>query len=150
MGMTGLALLVVGCSTLQPTRGVVPAQGTVTAFDITDAGRIALGGSMGPEIAQIEGRLLSRDSSEYVLGVTAVRLLRGGEQVWHGEPVHIKTEYVSSIYERRRSTARSVAMGAVGVGAIAIIVTRSLLGSGVSDPGRPPGDTATTQRVPRP
>ena len=79
---------------------------------LTDAGRTALGGSMGPEIIQIEGKLLSTDNSEYVVGVSLVRLLRGGEQVWRGETVRIKTEYVSSLYERRLSASRSLALGA--------------------------------------
>ena len=120
------------------------------AFDINDAGRVALGGSMGPEIAQIEGRLASKEGSEYVVAVTDVHLLRGGDQVWHGETVHIKSEYVSSLYERRFSAARSVAMGAAGLGAIAIIATRSLGGLGSTERPEPsPGDTAHTQRRPR-
>jgi hypothetical protein len=119
-------------------------------FDITDAGRAALGGSMGPEILQIEGRLLTRDNSEYVVGVSLVRLLRGGEQVWRGETVHIKSEYVSSLYERRFSASRSLALGAAGVGVIAAIAARGLLGHALDDPPKLPGDTSQTQRRPRP
>src|SRR4051794_22398799 len=95
------AFLVTGCYSLQPIRGTTPEPGMVIGLDITDAGRVALGGAMGPEISRVEGRLVSRDSSEFVIGVSGVDLLRGGEQVWHGEIVHVKREYVSSIYERR-------------------------------------------------
>ena len=145
-----MGFLLVGCYTLQPTGGTVPQPGTAMAFDINDAGRVALGGSMGPEISQIEGRLASKEGSEYVVAVTDVHLLRGGDQVWHGETVHIKSEYVSSLYERRFSAARSVAMGAAGLGAIAIIATRSLGGLGSTERPEPsPGDTAHTQRRPR-
>lgn len=140
-----------GCYTLQPTGGTVPKPGTVMGFDITDAGRIALGGPMGPAIEQVEGMLLSSDNSEYTVGVTAIHLLHGGEQVWHGETVHIKSEYVSRLYERRFSATRSLAMGAAGVGAIAAIATKTLGGLGSTERPEPgsPGDTAHTQRRPR-
>ena len=133
-------------------RGVTPQPGTIIGLDINDAGRVALSGPMGPEIAQVEGRLISRDSAEFIVGVTALHLLRGGEQVWHGEAVHIKSEHVSSLYERRFSAVRSAALAAAGVGAVALIASRSLLGlgdTGAGD-GKTPGDTGIAVRRPRP
>jgi hypothetical protein len=113
---------------------------------VTDAGRVALGGSMGPEIAQVEGRLIGIENGEYLVAVTTVRLLRGGEQVWSGEQVRIKQEHVSSVYVRRFSTARSVALGTtVGGGFAAFLITRALRGAGSGDSGTP-GDSAHTQR----
>jgi hypothetical protein len=69
---------------------------------------MALGGSLGPEISQIEGRVLERADGEYVLAVSNVRLLRGGEQVWAGEHVRIKSDYVTSTYARRFSRQRTL------------------------------------------
>ncbi len=145
-------MLLVGCYTLEPTGSTVPQPGSTIGLDINDAGRVALGGSMGPEIRQVEGRLVERDSSEYVVGVTALHLLDGGEQVWHGETVHIKSAYVSSVYQRKFSAGRSALLAAAGVGAVAAIATRSLSGLGTGDQGsgRTPVDTAHTQRRPRP
>jgi hypothetical protein len=144
-------MVLVGCYSLRPTGGVLPEPGTEMGFDITDAGRVALGGSMGPEIGQIEGRLVNREGDEYVIAVSSIHYLRGGQQVWHGERVRVKREYVSSLYQRQLSVPRSVAMGAAGLGAIAFIATRSLIGLNSGDrPGGPsPGDTAHTQRSPR-
>ena len=150
LGSLVCAVVLVGCYTLQPTGGPVPDVGKVIGLDINDAGRVALGGAMGPTIGQVEGRLVQRDSSAFVVAVTAVHLLTGGEQVWRGESVRIKSEYVSSLYERRFSKARSAALAALGVGAIAIIASRSLIGLGDQDPGKAPGDTAQSQRRPRP
>ena len=143
------SVLLVGCYTLQPTGGVVPATGTEVAFDISDAGRIALGGSMGPEIAQIEGRLVSKDG-DYDVAVTAVRLLRGGEQVWKGERVRIKPEFVTTVYEKKFSKGRSIALGAIGLGAAAAIASQGILGGGQQDPGKSPGDTAQSSRRRKP
>lgn len=147
--VVAVSVLLVGCYELQPTGGTVPQVGQVIGLDINDAGRLALGGAMGPEIGQIEGRLIEKTATEYVVGVTAVRLLRGGEQVWRGENVHIRSDYVSTIYERRLNPARTAALAAAGVGAVAIIATRGL--SGLGDPTKTetgPGDTAHTQRRP--
>lgn len=150
VGLAALGALLVGCYTLQPAQGVVPRVGTEMAFDINDAGRLALGGTMGPEIAQIEGRLIERDSGDYVVAVSALRLLRGGEQVWRGERVRLKSEYVASLYEKRLSAGRSIAMGAAGVAAVAMVVGRSIIGSGSPEPGRLPPDTGVMARIPRP
>jgi len=146
-----LGVLVTSCYTLQPAVGGAAPLGTEMAFDINDAGRLALGGSMGPEIAQIEGRLVEKDSSEYVVAVTGLKLLRGGEQVWRGERVRLKSAYVTSIYEKRFSRSKSMAMGAVGLGVLAAIVGRSIGGIGPPGDGGPsPGDTSHTSRIPRP
>jgi len=128
----------------------MPELGSVIGLDINDAGRVVLGGAMGPEIGQVEGRLVRRDTSEFVVGVLAVRLLRGGEQVWHGETVHVKREHVNSIYERRFSKTRTIIAGAVGVGVIAILGSKSLRGVFTPDDPKGPGDTLQAQRRPRP
>lgn len=148
--LSAVAALVflVGCYSLQPAMGTIPQPGNVIGLDINDAGRVALGGSMGPEIIQLEGRLISRDASEYVVGVSTVRLLRGGEQVWRGEAVHIKKEFVSVVYERKLSKTRTIIAGAAGVGLVALIGSRSL--GGLWTPEDPPGqsDTVAAQRRP--
>jgi hypothetical protein len=143
-------MTLVGCYALQPTGGTVPQPGTIIGLDISDAGRVALGGSMGPEILQVEGRLLQADNTEYLVGVTSLHLLQGGEQVWHGEQVHVKKEYVTSVYERRFSPGRSAALAAAGIGAVAFIASRAIAGSGSIDQPISPGDTGHTNRRRRP
>ena len=130
--------LLAGCYTLQPAGGIAPEIGDELAFDINDAGRVGLGGSMGPEIAQVQGKLISRENAEYLVAVTSIHTLRGGDQVWTGEQVHIKSEYVTTTYQRHFSKARTVTLGAVGVAAFVYIITRSLVGSGTEDPVTPP------------
>ena len=143
----GLVALV-GCYSLQPTRGATPQVGEKVAFDVNDNGRAALGGSMGPEIGQIEGRLLQKDTAQYLVAVSAVRMLRGGEQTWSGEPVRIRSEYVTNSYTRNFSRTRTLALTALGAGALAFIVTQSIVGSG--DEEKPtPIDTAQTRISPR-
>ena len=142
LGFAALAVPLMGCYTLEPIGRIAPEPGTLVTFDITDAGRTALGGSMGPEIIRIDGRVLDKDSTDYVVGVSGVRFFGGGEQAWRGERVRIKPDYVRATYERRFSKTRTVALAAAGVGAAAFLVTRSLLGGGSVD--TPPCDTCGT------
>jgi hypothetical protein len=142
-------VLLTGCYTLQPARGT-PQLGTQVAFDVSDAGRIALGGTVGPEIGQLEGRLIQRENGEYLLGVTSVSFLRGGVQVWKGEQVRLKPEYVGNVYERRLDKTRTVLMTAATVGAGALIVGRAsnLLGNADPADNKLPSDTAAARRSP--
>jgi hypothetical protein len=149
-GSVVLVLGLAGCYTLQPARGESPQVGTRVAFDVNDAGRVALGGSMGPEIDQVEGRLLERTDDEYVLAVANVKLLRGGHQVWGGETVRIKSDHVATTYTRRFSRARTVGLAIAGGGAVAFLVTRAITGAGDRDETTIPGDTVQTQLSPRP
>ncbi len=148
--LVALSLAVGGCFTLQPTYGVIPAVGERVAFDVNDVGRVALGGSVGPEIAQIEGRLLDRTDTELQLAVTNVRLLRGGEQVWSGETVTLKPEYLGTAYVKRHSPGRSIALGVITFGGFtAFMLSTNLLAGGNKDnPGG--GPDTTQQRLGRP
>ena len=145
------AVLLAGCYTLQPVMGPAPEAGTRLAFDVNDAGRVALGGTVGPEVGQIEGHLVSQENGDYVLAVSAIRFLRGGEQIWTGEKVRIKKEYVGRTYERRFHKGRTVALGAVVVGGLfAIAVSQDLFGLGhAAIPINPP-DTNPDFRGRRP
>jgi len=136
---------------LEPARQTVPEPGSTIALDISDQGRVALGGLVGPELAQVEGRFVGMENSEYVLHVTGVRFLRGGEQGWSGETVRIKPEYVTSRYQRKFSTVKSVALGAIAVGAVALVATAGLRGLSQGDRGTiPDSSTGVTLRRPQP
>ena len=88
--MAGASFLTAGCYSLQPAPGVAPVVGTNVAMDINDAGRVALGGSMGPSILRVSGRLLSQDGSDYVMSVSGVDLLQGGYQAWAESGMTVK------------------------------------------------------------
>ena len=136
-----------GCYTLQLTHGDIPAPGSDVAFDVNDMGRVALGGAMGPEIAQIEGRLVSKEGGDYLVAVTAIHLLRGGEQVWTGEQVRLKPEYVGSSYQKQFSKGRTITMSAVALAGFVFLATRGLVGGGAQEPTTP-GSSGSSIRVP--
>jgi hypothetical protein len=118
------------------------------AFDVTDVGRVALGGSMGPEISQVEGRLVEAQNGDYVLAVSAVRLLHGGQQIWSGERVRISKDHVGRVYERRFSKGRTVALGVAVVAGAAFVLSRDLIPLGAPDTKEPPTDSIVTLKIP--
>lgn len=144
------ACVAAGCYTMQPVATTAVAEGKEVAFDVSDVGRVALGGAMGPSLSQIEGRLVRRDSGEMLVAVSSVRFLTGGTQTWSGEPVRLKPEYIATSYNRRLSKSRTLAASAVGLGAVAFIVTRSVSGGGDVDAPRPGENPGTSARAPRP
>jgi hypothetical protein len=110
------------CYDVQPMVSATPAPGTRLALSINDTGRVALGGTMGPEIRRVEGNLLDRDENTYLLAVTGVNLLNGDFQKWDGETVRIQSNMVNGLYERRFSKGRTIAF--VGLVALAATVIK--------------------------
>lgn len=150
LGVVGMATIMVcssACYSLERINGSSPAPGTRIALDVNDAGRVALGGSMGPEIDRVEGRLIERSNGEYLLGVTSVALLRGGVQTWKGEQVVVKPEFVSTVYERRLNKVRTGLFAAAVAGGVIAIASQNLLTSGTEDLENPI-DTMHTNRRP--
>jgi hypothetical protein len=141
ISLMAFSVLTVGCYSLQPAMGPAPKNGDQVAFQVTDAGRVFLGGAMGPEIDQVEGRLLDSENGEYVLGVTSVKTLRGGVQVWSGERVRIEKQYVARMYERKFSKGRTVALGVVAAGGMVLLFDRNLAVFGGDRPSPPVVDT---------
>ena len=143
--LAGTGLLTVGCYSLRPATAATPAPGTRVALAINDAGRVALGGAMGPMINRVNGRLTSLDGDEYVVSVSGVDLLQGGFQAWNGETVRIKTSHVSALLERKFSPGRTIALGAALAGA-AVLLSGTHLGP-LNDPPEPvPDDSAASRR----
>lgn len=137
-GAALVMVLVSGCYSLRPAASVEPQVGTRVAFDINDAGRVALSGTMGQDIGQVDGQLVAKEDGEYLLSVLNVHYVRGGQQAWSGEQVRIKTDYVGARYERRFSAVKTVGLAGIMLGAVGgFLATRSLFGSGQE--GNPPG-----------
>ena len=142
-------LVSTGCYTMQPVSEQPFPVGITVELVINDAGRAALRSMMGPEVAKVQGRLVQKDSVGYTLAVTQLGLLRDGTQVWSGERVSIKSEYVNSVTERRFSRARTAVVTAAVLGVVAIVFTQSIKGSVFGDDGKVPSDTAVAVRYPR-
>ncbi|MDA1081844.1 MAG: hypothetical protein O2973_09250 [Gemmatimonadetes bacterium] len=139
----------VGCYSLQPRIvQTAPLLGSRIAVDINDAGRLALGGLMGAAIGQIEGRLVAVEGDTYELAVTTVHFLRGGEQIWTGERVLVKQEYVTQMYDRQFSKGRTIIISAAAAGVVVYFAGKAIVGSLSGDDGMLADDSAEAVRRP--
>lgn len=145
-----LGVLLAGCYTMEPVTRAKPEIGSEVAVDLNDAGRAALGPSIGREVAQVHGHLVQRDSNAYLLAVTYVQFLRGGSQSWTGENVRVQSDYTDAYYENRLSKPRSVALAAAFVGGAVLLAQQALnLSPGTNDGSGPDTPPDTKQRVPK-
>ena len=144
----GSLVAVSGCYTLQPvTRQTLPA-GMTVSLNINDAARAALSSQMGPNISEIQGRLIQEDTAGYMVAVSEIRTFRDGTQVWSGEHVLVKKQFVNQVSERKFSRSRTAIVSVAAVGVLAILASQGILGSLSGDDGKPPVDTIVTSKIP--
>lgn len=141
------AFVATGCFRLQPVAGsAVPETGAKVAVHLNDLGRAALSGTVGNAIERIEGTLTEQGTDGYSISVQHVYFLQGGVQIWSGETVRVGKDQVQSFSLRRLARGRTIAVGAVGVGSVAFMLSRGLFGFGFG-PADVPSDTGETLRL---
>jgi hypothetical protein len=98
---------------------------------LNDRGRVGLGPSIGSAAKSVEGLLQNPADSAYSLKVVSVGYLNGQMNQWGGEPLVVPKDFVGTTKSRQYSRSRTIlTVGAIAVGAVLLIVTRSLIGSG--------------------
>lgn len=139
--------LLAGCYVSQPLvdSRPEPALGVQLVIELTDQARVGLAPQLGTEVASVEGALVQRTDSQFVLGVSRVFGLWGTQSRWGGERVTFSTGQVRRMSIRRFSTGRTaIAAGGVTAAVVAFVLTRTLLGGGSEplDINQPPPGNA--------
>lgn len=137
VGLLALVAMLAGCYRYEPVGAgqPVPAPGTRVMLELTDQGRVAMERQVGAEVARVEGAVVSRGDSGYVVGVTTVIGVWGSRSRWQGERVTVREDYVRRMSLRRLSASRTVlAAGGATLGFVAFVLSNSLIGGG-SEPG---------------
>ena len=147
--LAGLLLLpgATGCYTYVPLWNGNPAPGSEITLGLSDRGRAALAGPLGPGATRVTGRLANATDSLFVIDVAEVSYVRGGVPAkWNGEEVRVPRDYVSGLSQRQLSKSRSWITAGVVVGALALASTIVIKGFG-NDPAssKPPGGGPQTQ-----
>lgn len=141
--VAGLLLLpgATGCYTYVPLWNGAPQPGTEISLGLSDRGRTALAGPLGPGARAVAGRLVGSTDSAFVIGVKEVTYIGNGTAAkWNGEQITVPRDYVNGLAERRLSKSRSwIAVGiAVGVAALATTIALNGFGTNSSDGRLPP------------
>ena len=132
--------LLSSCYNYRPLTALDPEPGTRVAAELTDSGTVALARYLGPDVAALDGRLLTITDQELGLSVVSVRDRRGIEHYWKGETVILPRGDVATLRQRKLALGRSVAISVAGVGAsLALLRAFGVYGTGSGGTGRPPG-----------
>jgi hypothetical protein len=140
-------LATTGCYSTEPISTPRPAPGTRVAISINDAGRAALGGTMGPAIGRVEGSLLTSPDDAYVVSVTGVNYLGGGYQSWKGETVRIDPAMTSGLFERKFSKGRTAVLIAGLAVAGSVLAPGAMRSYFHDDPPPPPGSETSRRPI---
>ena len=145
IGIVCVSVSLTGCYTYVKRPVTEAAPNTIVAAEISDAGRVALGGQMGSEVERIEGELVQRSDTAVQVMVTEVRYLNGTSNKWEGQEVTLRPQDIKTFSQRTYSKQQSVLMAIVLGGAIALAIAAAaftgLLGGdpGQDKPGPGPG-----------
>ncbi len=129
------------CYEYRPIETQTPPVGEQVSLQITDQGRIGLSQRFGPGLAEIQGKMVSTQGSEYVLNVYRVAQITGESAAWSGESTRIDRSFVGSVKGRQLSGVRTSAFAVIAGGALYYLISRTLSGSfsgGHDDPEPPP------------
>ena len=117
------------CYTSVPLETSTPPVGETIGFVINDAGRVGLGGRIGPGIERIEGRMAGTEGDMYVINVFSTATLDGAKSLWSGEEMRLDRNFVARLESRQLSKGRSwAAVGVATAVVTAFILTRGLTG----------------------
>lgn len=145
-----LALAAVGlsaCYTYAPLRDPEPQMGQAFAFDLDQPCPQALCERVGLDTRRVEGTLVRRTDSEFVVSVARTNAGGGRTYRWNGETVTLPQAYVWQVRSKRFSPTRTVAVvGGAALSFVAFVITRSLgVGGGTADNTGVPKDNGDQQ-----
>jgi len=145
--MVSAALLSSGCFTYAAVPTSQPLVEQTAEFRISDSGRLELTRQLGPGVLTVEGRVVRQDEAGWTLRVYRLIDLRGQATTWSGEVVELPRTSVEMVNRRDFDRGRSVIATAAIAGGLALfVVSRSLLGGGLSPEEGGGGSTGASIR----
>lgn len=129
----------VGCYNYAPLTTADPRPGTRVTAQLTDSASFALAGYLGPDVAAVEGRLLTVTEQDIGISVVAVRNRNGVEHYWKGEVVTLPRGDVATLRERKLAPGRSAFLVLAGVGgSVALLEAFGVFSTGSGGISTPP------------
>jgi len=130
------ALLLAGCYKYRPLDSALPAQGSSVQVSLTPEGTEQVIRRYGPNIRQLEAKVLDVRQDTLKLAVRVARTSEGLESYFNGDTLTLPLTGVSSISGRRLAVGPTVLIGGLVIGGT--IGTAAALGSTNSN-ASPPG-----------
>lgn len=124
-----------GCFRYVPAP-VQPAAGTRFAVEVTDEGRVALAGALGPGIIRVEGVLVADEPDAFVIDAAMVTQLRLRPTSVDNIRVRVAKAHVERAEQRQLSRRRTLLL----VGGAAVAVVSFFVSKGWFGRSTPPDD----------
>jgi hypothetical protein len=135
-----MALQLSGCYHYAAVDSRTLPVGSRVAVTVTDQGRVALEGPVGPGVRRMTGVLLASTDTVVALSVNTVEYAGLPQPAqWAGERVEIQRAHVVEVRQYRLSRARTALAAVLGVAAAVALTLVSLSGLGTDDPDGPDG-----------
>jgi hypothetical protein len=117
---------ILGCYEYVPLEGAPPPRHELVRATLTDVGATELAPRVGPRVAAVEGFIADgangADTARTALTFSVARTVTrsGEERGWNGEQVTIPRSAIATFQLRRLSRPRSIALGAILAGVVAL------------------------------
>jgi hypothetical protein len=144
-----LSLAGQACYSYAPIDSQAPTpSGRYVEMQVTDRGRVALGGRFGPGVRQINGTVVGQQNNELVLSVDRITNIDGEMGRWSGDTTRIERDFIGSMTERRISASKTALLAVAAGAAIYATAASGLLGGGKDQADEPTGPINQTNRIP--
>jgi hypothetical protein len=116
-----IVVLLAACYRYAPLTDLAPVDGAVVRLDLSDAGTARMGSVLGRNAIAVEGTILSRTDSSFLISVSATRQRDEQPLTWAGERVTVPRDAVQTIEARSLNKKKTLLVaGAAVLGAIGL------------------------------
>src|SRR5262245_21411197 len=116
-----ILVFLAACYRYTPVTDLVPAEGAVVRLDLSETGTARLGSILGRNATAVEGTVLSRTDTSFLLSVSATRQHNEQPLIWAGEHVTVPREAVQTIEARSLNKKKTLLLASAAIlGAIGL------------------------------
>ena len=112
LGASLLLTTITGCYTYRPVTAPGPEAGTRISAEVSREGATALSPLLGPDISEVNGRVVEAGTDTLRLSLMSVTGRLGIPASWRGELVTLPRATLSSVEQRHLATGGTVLLGA--------------------------------------
>lgn len=111
MVMAAALIAQAACYGYVPVTPDTPEPGSHLRVALNEQGASQLTSVLGPEVVELDGRLLAREDQTLSLLVSSYQTRRNAELAGTGDPVHVSIDQITRVEQKRLAPGRSILLG---------------------------------------
>ena len=116
-----ILVFLAACYRYTPVTDLAPAEGAVVRLDLSETGTARLGSILGRNATAVEGTILSRTDTSFLISVSATRQRNEQPLTWAGERVSVPREAVQTIETRSLNKKKTLLLAGTAIlGAVSL------------------------------